>query len=116
VLTLCLEASLWHAIDLGQRLYLPIRRLATLILELTIRLVTLQQFATLHSSHGRPEEARSSWVLASWCGARRVQRRFYTLLRAGTVRYYSTAWIIPQRSAQTSRGVVCRYSNRCPAA
>ena len=33
-LTLCLETSLRHAIHLGRRLNLPIRRLPTLILEL----------------------------------------------------------------------------------
>src|SRR5215467_5410773 len=47
-LTLCLETSFRHAVDLGRRFRLPIRRLPALILELlTIRLVTLQQFATL---------------------------------------------------------------------
>jgi hypothetical protein len=48
VLTLCLETSLRHAMHIGRRLRLPIRRLPTLILELlTIRLVTLQQLAAL---------------------------------------------------------------------
>src|SRR5262249_43337493 len=47
-LTLCLETSFRHAVDLGRRFRLPIRRLPALILELlTIRLVTLQQFAAL---------------------------------------------------------------------
>src|SRR6516225_9415099 len=47
-LTLCLETSFRHAVYLGRRFRLAIRRLPALILELLpIRLVTLQEFASL---------------------------------------------------------------------
>src|SRR5262249_18742033 len=48
LLLLCLETTLRHAIDRGRRLRVPIRRPATLILELlTIRLVAFEQLAAL---------------------------------------------------------------------
>src|SRR5215831_10862935 len=48
LLLLCLATTLRHAIDRGRRLRVPIRRPATLILELlTIRLVALDELAAL---------------------------------------------------------------------
>src|SRR6516225_7657883 len=77
-LTLCLETSFRHAVYLGRRFHLPIRRLPALLLELlTIRLVTVQEFASLQVGQAPrlAEEGFRRTGSARGCGMRHREGR-----------------------------------------